>query len=249
MLIMAPPWHPLRQDRRAIVDKLAAIGLPAVPQLIKALKAPRLFILAQSALVKIGGPAVPALIEALGHRNSLIAANAAEALGEIGDARAVAPLLPLLHARYHWTRREAAAALGKLGDPHAGAALLPMLDDPHQEVREAAAGALGHLKEPRAVEPLRRALDDPADEVQVAAAIALEQLDATEILLEALRRGSPAVRACVAADLVPEALSASQRSRAIEALLANLADSDHEVRDCAAQALRALDAQPSSTSP
>jgi hypothetical protein len=69
MLIRAM-WPPLGERRPEVIDRLAAIGLPAVPQLIDAMKAtPRT---AQETLVKIGRPAVPARIEALRHRNWLI---------------------------------------------------------------------------------------------------------------------------------------------------------------------------------
>jgi len=249
-ILIKAMWRPVGDRRPETIDQVAAIGLPAVPQLINAMKAsPHTSSAAQEALVKIGRPAVPALIEALRHRNVLIRALAAEVLGEIGDAGAVEAMLPLLQERTDWVRREAVTALGKLGDPRAGDALLAMLGDTDLEVREVAAEALGRLKHAAAVEPLWRALDDRCENVQVAAAVALEQLNATEILLDALCHGSADVRACVAFDLAPEALSAPQRARAREALLANLADPDREVRDAAAAALRKLEELASSKSP
>jgi HEAT repeat protein len=72
---------------------------------------------AAEALGKIGEPAVEPLIGALRDENRLVRRRAAEALGEIRDARAVEPLIGALRDRDSWVRRRAAEALEKIGDP------------------------------------------------------------------------------------------------------------------------------------
>ena len=60
------------------------------------------------------------LIAALEDGDILVRQYAAEALGEIGDARAVAPLIAALeNDDYRKVRYEAAEALGKIGDERA----------------------------------------------------------------------------------------------------------------------------------
>ncbi|RMF83541.1 MAG: NACHT domain-containing protein, partial [Nitrospirae bacterium] len=86
--------------------------------------------------------------------------RAAEALGKLGDPRAVEPLLQALGDESRGVRRAAAEALGKLGDPRAVEPLLQALGDRYSDVRLAAAEALGKLGDPRAVEPLLQALRD-----------------------------------------------------------------------------------------
>jgi HEAT repeat protein len=51
---------------------------------------------ALEAVVSVGGPAVEPLIGALSRRSAAVRANAALALGHIGDARAVNPLIAAL---------------------------------------------------------------------------------------------------------------------------------------------------------
>ena len=73
-------------------------------------------------LVKIGKAAVPALVVTLnyqGRNSSSVRGGAAEALGKIGDARAVEPLIQALKDKDDDVRRNAAEALGKIGDVRA----------------------------------------------------------------------------------------------------------------------------------
>ena len=64
--------------------------------------------------------------------------RAAEALGKLGDARAVEPLLARLEDEYEWVRERAAEALGKLGDVRAVEPLLARLEDEERLVRDRA---------------------------------------------------------------------------------------------------------------
>jgi hypothetical protein len=73
---------------------------------------------------------VPMLIDRLkNHPEEEIRQDAAQQLGEIGDKRAIGPLIDaVLHDRIQWVRREAGYALGEIGDWKAAQALLDALD-------------------------------------------------------------------------------------------------------------------------
>lgn len=101
---------------------------------------------------------------------------AADALGRIGDKRAVEPLIALLRMSLGpdsigLTRKYTCYALGELRDPRAVDVLIDALhvrehhepedndgehvcDEPDHEVIEAAAGALCRIGDPRAIEPI-----------------------------------------------------------------------------------------------
>ena len=74
--------------------------------------------------------------------------DAAEALGKIGDKRAVEPLIKALGDKKWYVRRAAAEALGKIGDRRAIDPLVNALGDINQFVCKAAAEALEALGEP-----------------------------------------------------------------------------------------------------
>ncbi len=59
-----------------------------------------------------------------------------EALGWIGDPRAVEPIITALKNGNNYTKMEAAVALGKLNDKRAVDPLIAALNDRNQEVRE-----------------------------------------------------------------------------------------------------------------
>ena len=91
---------------------------------------------------------------------------AAEALGEIGDGRAVEPLSKTLGGEDEYVRRYAAEALGEIGDKRAVEPLIRVLldDDGHPNefslaeleagVRKSAVGALGKIGDARAIDTL-----------------------------------------------------------------------------------------------
>ena len=149
-------------------------------------------------LADLGEPAVERLIEALNEGHG-IGAGAAEALGMIGDERAVEPLLAVLtNEKRPDTQRNAATALGELGDHRATAALLARLFDEDDDVRWAAAAALGKLGDRNAVEPLikllkRHRLAPDSIELKSLAAYALGLLRdprAVDPLIQNLTHGS-----------------------------------------------------------
>jgi HEAT repeat protein len=69
------------------------------------------------------------LIEQLGHRRKHSRRAAAEALGWIGDVRAVEPLIVALKDTHESVREAAAKALGWIGDKRAVEPLTALLSD------------------------------------------------------------------------------------------------------------------------
>jgi len=123
------------------------------------------------------------LIKALRDSNSLVCDWAARALGEIGDARAVEPLIEALRRdRGDWQdsewflRLEAAEALGKIGNARGIEFFIAALRDSNHFVRRGAAEALGEIGDARAIEPLTAALRDSDWFVRQGAAEALGKI-------------------------------------------------------------------------
>lgn len=121
---------------------------------------------------------VEPLIDTLIKDTQVLQGAAAEALGWIGDSRAVAPLLLFLSEGEpsDVLRELAAEALGRIGDPRAVEPLIATLEDSNEWVRRAAAEALGLLGDRSAVEPLSALLQDEVVMVQDAAFDALKKL-------------------------------------------------------------------------
>lgn len=180
---------------------------------------------AERALVNIAEPAVEPLIEYLGAGASSVAA---EALGKIGDARAVGPLTQALQAEGRTVVEKAAKALGEIGKP-AVAPLIQALGDKAWLVRLGVAEALGETGDTRAVEPLTRALKDKVWFVRRAAAGSLGKIGdtrAVESLIEALEDDKDRnVRLSVI-----WALGGIRDTRAVEPLIKALRYKDMTVR-------------------
>ncbi|HVU10694.1 MAG TPA: HEAT repeat domain-containing protein [Phototrophicaceae bacterium] len=119
---------------------------------------------------------VDLLISLMVRGTPTIQGAAAEALGYVGDARAVAPLLLSVKDSRNELREIAAEALGRIGDASAFDPLIELLRDDNEWVRRAAAVALGELGDRRAVEPLSAAMQDEQVMVQDAAFEALKKL-------------------------------------------------------------------------
>lgn len=118
-------------------------------------------------LVKIGSPAVEELLTAFGQPNWSVAQYAAQALGEIGDERALETLINEIElggdSRVKWASAE---ALGDLGNKKAVEPLIKALKSEHWTLRRSAAWALGELGDKRAIEALSECLDDSNPEVR-----------------------------------------------------------------------------------
>jgi len=111
----------------------------------------------------------------------------AVALGKIGDARAVAPLIEMLLDDNHRVRQGATKALGSIGDARAVKPLAGMLSDDDRGIRWTAAEALGEIDDERALEPLIKALGDEDFIVRRNAAEALGKIG------NKLRRGNTTI--------------------------------------------------------
>jgi len=112
--------------------------------------------------------------------------RAAEALGRLGNPRAVAPLMHALRDPDAIVRQNAAAALGELGDPRAVPALIPLLGDPQtvggQNLCEVAAESLRRLGAGAQVDAFTRVLRGDK------AAILQLQGDGELLFIQALER-------------------------------------------------------------
>jgi hypothetical protein len=97
-------------------------------------------------------------------------------LGEIGDSRAVEPLIKMLGDVGPHVRESATKALGKIGDTRAVEPLIKALGDEMGYVRWPAAEALGVIGDARAVEPLIGVLSDDDWRVRRHAAEALGKI-------------------------------------------------------------------------
>ena len=103
------------------------------------------------------GPAeatIDALVGALKDVDAGVRRQAAAALGEIGNTRAVPGLIDALKDADPDVRQRAISALGEIGDARAVAAMAGLLKDSSPSIRTRAATALGELQDAAAVDPL-----------------------------------------------------------------------------------------------
>jgi HEAT repeat protein len=112
-----------------------------------------------SALYALGGikdhRAVGPIMEILRSENNVeIRVEGVEALGEIGDSRALDILVILSKDKEQWVRTTAVKSLGRMGGPFAVAALIEALNDEDGIVRDDAVSAIGNVGDKSAVGPL-----------------------------------------------------------------------------------------------
>jgi HEAT repeat protein len=195
----------------------------------------------------LGDEAGDLLLAGLANWDKWARPRAAIALAQLGDVRAVKPLIATLKeggvsGRDYW----AVIALGNLGDPRGLESLIVTLKTYDQRVmREAAADALGELGDRRAIDALIGTFRNPQEnpDVCTAAAQALKRLGgpeaesaiAVEPLVAALDAGDYAARWTAA-----DALGYLRDPRGIEPLIAALNDENHFVRDAAKSALKGM---------
>jgi len=180
---------------------------------------------------------VQGLIFALHNKDPTVQYDAAEALGETGDDRAVEPLLAALkNDETGGVRWKAAEALSKLGTP-AVAGLIGALLHEDDDVRWKAAIALGEIGDPQAIPPLINLLCDDDRFVRSRAAYALSMIGepAVDPLIHALREGDGNLRWGAAI-----ALGKIQNPQAIDPLIRALSDKYENVRAESAAALAAI---------
>ena len=158
--------------------------------------------------------------------------SAAVALGEIGDSRAVEPLIKILNDLNSNVRWAAAEALKKIGE----SAVEPLIESLKDEkIRILAAVALGEIGDFRAVEPLIESLKDDYPKAQWAAAEALQKIGKTAVepLIESLKDERARIPAVVALGEIGD-------SRAVEPLTKILQDKNADVRWAAMNALEKI---------
>lgn len=199
---------------------------------------------AENGLIAAGEAAVPALIECLMQPGWGAAAGAVYCLGEIGDVRAVQPLIEALRADDVSLRSDIIEALLKLGEI-AVRPLIFALTSPDINVRRGAAFALGLFRHELAVVPLLGALNlDEASSVRAAAADALADCAdarAVEPLIRALKDDDPAVREAAVRALGAVAARVGA-VRALPALADAMKDADWGTRQSASEMVIKLDA-------
>jgi HEAT repeat protein len=180
---------------------------------------------------------IQGLILALKNKDPKVQYDAAEALGDLRDNRAVEPLAAALKSHeFSGVRWKAAEALAKLGPPSVDA-LVGALRHEDDDVRWKAAVALGEIGDPRAIDPLISLLCDEDRFVKSHAALALGTIGepAVKPLLRALREGDGNLRWGAAI-----ALGKLRDPRAIEPLIRALADKYENVRAESASSLAAI---------
>lgn len=132
--------------------------------------------------------------------------NAAKALGQIGDVRAVPGLVEALSCSDLHVREEAAYALAQLQDARAIEPLLALLQTPGEEQPwEAVIEALGRLNARQAEAAIRPFLQHDSERVRSAAAWVLYRFtqaeDLIQILVELLGHSNPSLRQAALFDL------------------------------------------------
>src|SRR5258708_18393569 len=99
--------------------------------------------------------AFPDLVRSLKHKDQWRRLKSAQALGDLGDNRAIEALGELIvKDKDENVRSVAAVAMGKIGSPDGVPSLIVALQDNRARVRGAAAQALGDIGDGRAIEGL-----------------------------------------------------------------------------------------------
>jgi hypothetical protein len=201
------------------------------------------------------------LIRVLGHTDLVIRRAAAEALGSIGDKKAVEPLVVLLGDSDQSVQTTAAQALGQIGGERAVTALIRLFREKDRRLRKSATDALASIGTP-AVEPLAGVLRKGAPLPRKTTIQLLERLgwdpDRTEAGAvywaekrqwdQCVKIGAPSVRPLVRVlqdgtksmqvrRAAAKALGQIGDAGAIEALLTAIEARDKEMRQTAARAL------------
>jgi HEAT repeat protein len=177
---------------------------------------------------------VPALIDKAEGRS----VEAAEALGQIGDARAVGVLVKLLTDHFWNMRRTAAIALGMIGDPGSVPAILVLCGDEDDRVRQQVPVVLGQMGR-ASIGPLVDALTHRNAKVREVAAEVLLEVDPD--VSDLGRRA----RLAVASGKWSEA--GALGPVAVPALMLALRDADPAIRKGAAGGLALTNWQPATS--
>ncbi len=179
--------------RRAAVVVLSKHHSDPVPYLIEALSDQNESVQATAAGILRNKPdrrAASALTHSLQHaEHNGIRADAAAALGAIGDRQHVDALIDGTRDETARTRAAAARALGMIEDPQAIPRLLEMLNDSGWDARRAAAAALATFDDPRVLPAITLMASNSKAVDRSSAVWALASIQgeaAAELLIEAL---------------------------------------------------------------
>lgn len=214
--------------RAAAVDALDEVGLDAIQRLLLELSNS----IDRSAIQGAGWVSANAIGDVLTDDLPELRMAAATALGKIGDADAVGPLVQRLNDSDERVRVRAARSCGRIGDPRAVEPLIERLSDPVVDVRRATANALGRIGTQQSIDALRRLLDDESEAVRRIAVDGLGNSSdprAAKSLIEALDDESEGVARGAVLSLV-ELLSNAPAKRS------------HEMREAAVETLETADA-------
>jgi HEAT repeat protein len=124
----------------------------------------------------------PRLIQLMSSSSENGRANAAYALGFVGDSRAAASLSRALSDPEVSVRASAATACGRLKLADTGPALSKALSDKASGVRREAANAVGIIGYRKAVKPLLALISDPDLEIKAIALLAVGRLGSPEAI-------------------------------------------------------------------
>jgi HEAT repeat protein len=250
-----PALSQAMRDRGYGHGALAAIGAPALPALIQALRdpSPQVRRLAAAALGRMGpvaAPAVLTLVQVVSDPDFSVGQDAGHALAAIGPAGrdAVPGLIQALRHPTPSVRWWAAQALAGIGPAARDAVpvLIERLRDPDREAREYAAGALGRIgADARSAVPALRELvarEPERTNVRQKAAQALVRIERPREVartgLQSLAEGLKSPDAGVRLQALEQAQSPGPA--AIPLLLEALRDTDLNVAMAAAKVLRAV---------
>ena len=176
-------------------DECVPLGSVAVEPLIAALQYWEERAYASSATLQMAGPFSTdsyneSLMVSMQDNRSCVC-RAAEALGQIGDSRAVVPLIKTFNAdKWPDVRTATVLALGKVGGASTVEMLITVLESGlSDDVREAAAEALGKIGDARAVEPLTAIQNDRNPVVRARAVEALSRIGGLQTKKALLQAG------------------------------------------------------------
>lgn len=229
--------------RNAAVEALAGLGATAAPAVENALTSGALDADGRKLAVDVLGGArqprsTPVLIDALGDVDPNVRYAAAEALGWIGGADAIAALQSMLGREDRFLRLVALEGLNRLGAVIPEVILRGFLAD--KILRHAAVAALGRTGDPDAINALITALDDASRHVAETAMRALSGMirEDSESALRARELAPSATDVARKRVLQASASSDLAVRRAALPALALFADASHSVETDAL--LRAL---------
>lgn len=176
-------------------------------------------------LLKSKNPAIiPSLIKGLYNDCPQIIVSNVEALGIIGDARAVEPLIALLNEKDEIVRNSAIEALGRISDKRASRHILKFLGDRDEDTRVVTAEALAKIGDKSINKYLIAMLKSGDKNARAGASKALGKMGVTEAVIpltKLLEDSSSMVR-----EEAVLALGALKDPRSIDALVKALEQKD-----------------------